>query len=240
VVKADPFTQRRVLDLAEVDRSVAGAEHRRATMPELAEIAAGNSILADLRTARITAETEVGDLDRDARKLDTEIEQVRARAERDRQRLAAGAAAKELENLEHEVASLARRQASLEDDALELMERRETADASLAAANSAFETAASSVIAAEERRDTVLSQVATELENLARRRAEVAAPLPADLSALYERIRSTGKTAAGELKGSMCGACHYQLNQVDLAEIRSAAADLVVRCPECGAILVRA
>ena len=114
-------------------RPASAAEHRRRTLPELALIATGHRRVDELRNAGVLAQTEIGDLDRAARKLDNEIDAVRARAKRDADRLAAGAApAKDLENMQHEIVSLARRQATLEDEALELMERREVADAALA------------------------------------------------------------------------------------------------------------
>ncbi|MTD17321.1 hypothetical protein GIS00_25650 [Nakamurella sp. YIM 132087] len=239
--KADPFTQRRLLDLAAVDRSVGTARHRRTTLPELAEIAAGEQALAGLRNAVITAETEVGDLDRDGRKLDAEIETVRARADRDAARLSSGAGSpKELENLQHEITSLARRQGVLEDDALELMERRETADEVLAGATREFDAATASLDAARARRDAVFAEVDAELETLAAQRSEVAAPLPADVLALYEKVHATGRTAAAELTGDTCGACKLGLDRVEVGRLRSAPADEVARCPECGAILIRA
>ena len=49
---------------------------------------------------------------------------MRTRAQRDTDRLAAGIGpAKDLENMQHELTSLARRQSTLEDDALELAVR---------------------------------------------------------------------------------------------------------------------
>src|SRR5580765_2578343 len=132
--QADPFTQRKLLDLAATDRAADTAAHRRRSLPELGVIEGGSKQLPELRAAVVVAETEVSDLDREGRRLDTEIDQVRARSKRDRERLAAGSGTpRELEGLQHEIDSLDRRQGVLEDEALELMERRETADAALAA-----------------------------------------------------------------------------------------------------------
>ena len=77
------------------------------------------------------AETEVSDLQREQAKFEREIDQVRTRRDRDEERLASGAVtvAKQLQDLEHEVATLKRRQSDLEDGELEVMERAETAQA---------------------------------------------------------------------------------------------------------------
>ena len=71
------------------------------------------------------------DLDRDIARFEKDIEQVRARKDRDQTRLDAGGALREIEGLQHELATLNRRQSELEDAELELMEQRETAEQAL-------------------------------------------------------------------------------------------------------------
>ncbi|MET3806467.1 putative nucleic acid-binding Zn-ribbon protein [Nakamurella sp. UYEF19] len=238
--KADPFAQRRLLDLAGFDQSINAAEHRRATLPELAVLSAGSEKLAELRNTKVLAETEVGDLQRANRKLDNEIDQVRARSERDAQRLAAGAGnAKDLENLQHEITSLGRRQGVLEDEALELMEQKENADAALAEVTAQFDLLQAEVTAAAGSRDDKFADIDDELKTHRSSRAELLAALPADLVALYERIRKSGKVAAAKLNGGRCEACRMDLDRVELSSIAGAPSDEVVRCPECGAILIR-
>jgi uncharacterized protein len=240
VPKADPFVQRRLLDLAGFDQAINAAEHRRATLPELAVISGGSEKLAELRNSKVLAETEVGDLERATRKLDNEIDQVRSRAGRDAQRLASGAGnAKDMENLQHEITSLARRQGVLEDEALELMEQKETADELLAGVQSQFDQVQAEVTAAEARRDDLFADIDADLDLQRNGRTELVAGLPVDLAALYERIRKSGKVAAAKLNASRCEACRMDLDKVELAEIRAAGSDEVVRCPECGAILIR-
>ncbi|GMA34099.1 zinc ribbon domain-containing protein [Demequina litorisediminis] len=58
--------------------------------------------------------------------------------------------------------------------------------------------------------------------------------------ALYEKLRDQhGGVGAAALRGSQCLGCHMTLNPADLRTIASAAPDAVVRCEECGRILVR-
>jgi predicted nucleic acid-binding Zn-ribbon protein len=240
VPKADPFVQRRLLDLAGLDQSINAAEHRRANLPALALLASGGVRLSELRNAKIGTETEVSDLERATRKLDNEIDQVRSRAERDAQRLAAGAGnAKDLENLQHEITSLSRRQGVLEDEALELMEQKETADAALATVTADFDQVQSEIAAATNQRDEAFVDIDDELGRHRQARAELVAGLPTELAALYERIRKSGRVAAAKLNGSRCEACRMDIDRVELSTIAAASSDEVVRCPECGAILVR-
>lgn len=240
VLKADPFVQRRLLELARIDREVSSVAHRRRSLPELAVIESAASRLAELRAAVALGAAEQGDLDRDVRKLETEIEAVRARSARNTERLTAGtAAAKDLANLEHEVTSLQRRQAVLEEELLDLMERREGVESTVSATGRDLESVRSDVTAAEERRDAAFVDLDAEAARLAAARAGLVDGMPADLLALYERVRAQGRVAAAPLVGSRCEACRMDLDRVALSALQKAPVDAVLRCDECGAILLR-
>jgi predicted nucleic acid-binding Zn-ribbon protein len=238
--KADPFVQRRLLDVARLDQSMAAARHRRSSLPELAQISTGSATVEKLRNQAVLARTEIGDLDRASRKLDQEIDAVRSRAKRDSDRLAAGVApARDLENMQHEIVSLARRQSTLEDEALELMERREVADAALAGTERELTVATAELAAAEQRRDDAFADIDAELHRSAAERTALVDGMPADLVALYEQIRARGRIAAAQLNGSRCEACRMDLDRSALSGIWAAGVEEVVRCTECGAILIR-
>ena len=130
-MKAAPEAQRRLLDLQAVDTALAQLTHRRKTLPELAEIETVAREISALEDERVRAQVAVDDLDRDISRFEKDIEQVRLRKDRDQQRLDAGGALREIEGLQHELATLNRRQSELEDAELELMEKRETAQATL-------------------------------------------------------------------------------------------------------------
>ena len=71
-------------------------------------------------------------------------------------------------------------------------------------------------------------------------RAQVAAELPADLLALYEKIRATeGGVGAGAIARGACGGCRLDLMGNEKAEIRAAPSDEVLRHEECTRIMVR-
>jgi uncharacterized protein len=240
-LKLDPFAQLKLLDLSDLDRTLAAATHRRATLPALAVIAERTQRAAEVRRAVVMAETDVSDLKRATDRLDMEVDQVRARAKRDADRLQSGqAGAKELENLQREIESLKRRQATLEDEELELMERREDAERVLSTARAELAELTDGIAAATAERDAAFVTIDAELSAGHTRRAELTGALPADVLALYTRIKDSGKTAAGKLTGSQCGACRLDLDRTALAAIHSASPDAIIRCEECGAILVRA
>lgn len=240
-MKADPKVQLRLLVLQGHDAALARLEHRRRTLPELAAIAAADARLAELRDAVVRAETEVGDLDRELRRLENDVDQVRQRSTRDQQRMQSGAVpAKELESLQHEVESLARRQSDLEDTQLELMEKREEAESRAAAVRGELSTVTADRQAAEEARDTAYAEIdAGSAADTAARRA-VATELPADLLALYEKVRATsGGVGAAELRQRRCEGCRLEMFGAELRAIRAAAPEEVLRCENCRRILVR-
>jgi uncharacterized protein len=239
-VKADPDAQRRLLDLQAIDTSLAQIAHRRKTLPELADLDRLARELSALEDERVRAQVSVDDIDRDIARLEKDIDQVRARADRDRVRLDAGTGpAKELEAIQHELATLARRQGELEDAELELMEQREGAQASLDETTQRLTTTRQTRADTEARRDVALTDLDKEYQWKATARAPLVADLPADVVALYEKIRESTGMGAALLRSGRCGGCRLELSGSERSRVRSADPYEVVFCEECRRILVR-
>lgn len=240
-MKASPETQLRLLELADLDSELSRLEHRRRILPEAAEVTQIEARDAELADAIVAAQTSERDLAREQAKAEADVEQVRTRAARDRERMEAGqvSSPRELEGLQSEIASLVRRQAELEDVELEVMERREAAQSSRDSLRAERDELASRRQTAAARRDEVLGELGEQSEKAADRRAGVVAQVPADLLDLYERMRVQHGVGAAALRGGRCEGCHLTLNTVDLNRIRAADDDEVLRCEECRRILVR-
>jgi predicted nucleic acid-binding Zn-ribbon protein len=240
-VNADHAAQLRLLDLQAADTALAQLAHRRRTLPELAAIADRQSRSAALRADQIDAQTEAGDIAGDQRRLENEVDTVRTRALRDEQRLQSGGLpAKELESLQHEIVSLARRQSSLEDELLEIMEQREQADATVAELETQLGALATEVAELATARDLVFGEIDAAAALHTAQRALIAAELPGDLVTVYERAREHGGgVGAAMLRQRRCEGCHIELSGSELASVRTAEPELVVRCDNCRRILVR-
>jgi len=240
-VKADPAAQRRLLELQAIDTTLNQLAHRRRTLPQLAELDRLAKLIGEADSERIKAQVAVDDFDRDIARLEKDVDQVRVRKNKDQGRLDAGTGpARELEALQHELASLNRRQSELEDAELELMEQREQAESTLTAATAAVAEARDQHAKVEAERDQALVDIAKDEEFRRAGRAPLVADLPADLIALYDRIReSSGGIGAALLRAGRCGGCRLELFGSELSAVRSAPADEVVRCEECRRILVR-
>ena len=216
--------------------------HRRRTLPEHAALAELETELGVLRDQQVEAETEQSDLARELKKAEGDVDQVRARAERDQQRLDAGqvSSPKELEGLQHEITTLGNRQGDLEEVVLEIMERLESSQSRSSELAAQQEAARARVAALTASRDTTTGEIDAETENLQAQRATQAGSLAEDLVALYEKIREQqGGVGAAELRQRRCGGCRLELNNVEINELRDADPDEVMRCDECRRILVR-
>jgi predicted nucleic acid-binding Zn-ribbon protein len=240
-VKADPTEQQRLLDLAAEDVALTQLAHRRRNLPEVAAVQAAEEAEQTYAAEVIRTDTEVRDLGREVKRLESDVETVRQREVKDQRLLDSGSvSAKQMTDLQHEMDSLKRRQSDLEDQELELMERLEVAEKSLAEAQQGLQQAKEDLARAEQRRDDALADITDGVARHEAARAGVAGSVPPPLLSLYDRIRTqTGTTGAALLKARRCEGCRIELFGKELAAARSSAPDEVLRCDNCGRILVR-
>lgn len=238
---ADPFVQLRLLDLQAVDTALAQLAHRRRNLSELAVIADCDQRAAGVRSELVDAETTLADLAKDQRRMEADVDTVRSRAQKDQQRMAAsGVPAKEISSLQHEVASLSRRQGTLEDELLELMETRESAESQVADFKRQLDVIGAERATAVAARDEVFEELDDAQQKRQVERERLVGTLPSDLVALYDRVReSSGGVGAALLRQRRCEGCRLELAGSELSEVRSAKADQVLRCDNCRRILVR-
>ncbi|MFH9553587.1 zinc ribbon domain-containing protein [Streptomyces sp. NPDC017435] len=241
-MNAAPADQIRLLDVQSLDARLQQLAHKRRSLPEHAEIESLNKDLAQLRDLLVAAQTEESDTAREQTKAEQDVDQVRQRAARDQQRLDSGAitSPKDLENLQREIVSLAKRQGDLEDIVLEVMERRESAQERAAELTERVGSVQGKIDDAVTRRDAALEGFDGEAATVAKEREVIAASVPADLLKLYEKLREQqGGVGAAKLYQRTCQGCRQELAITELAEIRKAPSDTVVRCENCRRILVR-
>jgi predicted nucleic acid-binding Zn-ribbon protein len=241
-LKAEPSEQLRLLDLQTIDSRLELLTHKKATLPELAELSKLAARRTSLADDVVLARTDVEDLTREQRKADSDVEQVKARLARDQRRLDGGlvGSPKELESLQHEIISLDRRIAELEDSELEVMEQLEVAQTKLdelQASIVATEVDWATTLAA---RDKALAEIDEQSTRASADRDLTARDLPAALLGAYDKLRAKlGGVGAAALMQKRCGGCRLEVNAAELARIVAADPDEVLRCEECGRILVR-
>lgn len=232
----------KLLDLAELDTRLDTLSHQRATIPEAAALAELAGRRAETDAAVRDLRVEVADLGEEQARADADVEQVRARRERDQGMVDAGAITdpKALQRMLGELESLQRRISDLEDVEIEVMERLEAAQGALAERTAELEQIEKDVTALEHTRAHKAAGLDEQAAGVVAERKTTASGIPEDLLGLYEKLRAQkGGVGAAALRARECGGCRLTLNASDLAVIAKAPADDVVRCEECGRILVR-
>ena len=233
--------QLRLLEVQALDTRAQQIAHQRRTLPAHAAAAELSSQLADLEAAVVTSRTAASDLRRELAKAEGDVEQVRSRAARDQARLdSAAVSAKDAQALSTELEALVRRQAALEEVELEIMERLEAHEAALAAVTQARDELLEKQVQAAQDLEQELAALDAQAAEVATERERRVEGIDAALVTLYDRLRAQlGGLAIALLRGRRCEGCRLELNPSDVAQMRAAPADQVVRCEECGRILVR-
>lgn len=238
---APRLDQRRLLDVQLLDTQIAKLGHARRSHPTIAALTEVQGRAADLHRAQVLATSALNDVKRDFTKAEDDVTQVRTRRERDQARLDAGQfGAKNAEAVIAELESLARRQSALEDVELEVMERLEAAEGELAA----IVEQAAALTQEEERltaeRDAALAEIDAQLAEVEQRRAVAVEGIDEALLALYAKVRTQNSgLAVLAIRGTTTEPLRLDLSLSEVAAIKAAGPDQVIRSEEEGYILVR-
>jgi len=241
VTSAPVADQLRLLEVQALDTRAAQIAHARASHPQRAAVQDAVARLAELDQRLVAARTAVSDVRRELAKAEADVEQVRTRAQRDQARVDSGqVSVKDVQALSGELEALARRKAALEDVEIEVMERLEALETELAEVEAEAEAARGDHATASAELERVLADLDAQAAAVVTERATRAEGLDAALVALYDRLRAQlGGTGVAALRGHRCEGCRLELNASELARITALPAEEVVRCDECGRILVR-
>lgn len=206
----------RLLELQSLDTAIERLESRRESL------IAGTQI-ASLRTAADRDEALLGELrlriaaiDRDAARLDHEVDTMRQKLAAEERRLFDGSVAnpKELASIQHEVDNIKRRIEDREDEELAMLEAREAAAAG-----------------------SELTDVEQQLRQRRAERDRLAPAIDPEVLELYEDLRRQKKgVGAAALVDGVCQGCHEQLSAMELDRLRRN--EGVPRCEHCRRILV--
>ena len=232
--------QQRLLEVQALDTRAQQLDHSRRTHPLRAKVSEIEDRLERADAALSVARTDVGDARRELAKAEADVEQVRTRAARDQARMDAGGSAKDVQALSGELEALARRIGALEEVELEVMEHLEVRETVLTRAQAEGQALATELAAAQRELASAVEVIDAEAATVAAERAERVKGLDAGLLSMYERLRvQLSGLAVAPLRGRTCEGCRLELNPSDVARITAAPPEQVMRCEECGRILVR-
>lgn len=239
-MRADPAAQRLLLELADADAEVARAAHRRTTAPEVAAVDQLVDALRVHRDAAVAAQIAAEDQEREVRRLENEIAVLTTREQKDTALRDGGTLqGKALVEIGHELAGLSRRRGILEEELLEVMERQEATAAEELRCGALVTHTEVELAQAREKADAAVGDIDVQAASAARHREEIRERVEPALLAIYDQQVARGRVGAGLLRQARCGACRMEIDRGTLARYGKADAEEVLRCEECGAVIVR-
>lgn len=225
----------RLFDLQEQDLAIDRIDSQLAAIASrLGETPA----LSAAREALRQAEARVAELERRRTEVDRQVQETRAKREREETKLYSGAlvSPKEMHNLQQEVDSLRRRALELQDRELAIMADLEEAEAMRGEAQRTL-----AEVEAHWQHDQAALLREREALNAERARAvalreqRLRLVEPADLP-LYEDLRRRlGGRAVARVERGMCAACRVSLPEREIQKARTS--PTLVTCSNCGRIL---
>lgn len=239
-MRATPNDQHQILDVQRMDFQITTLKNRAAALPEISELLATTQRRQVVHDLQVAAETQISDIKKELLRAEGDVEQVTDRLTRDERRLSdSSTGAKELEKLQHEIATLTTRRSELEEIELEIMMRIDSVKARLDELKSEDSQLLVQAMDIEGRKSAVLEEINSEITSLTAERLATVQGIDGALVDLYEKIRANSGTGAAILKNGQCNGCHLAINSVELGRIKTIASDEVVRCEECRCILIR-
>ncbi|MDY7527691.1 MULTISPECIES: zinc ribbon domain-containing protein [Cryobacterium] len=239
-MKASPIEQKELLRLQALDIRLQQVDHQTRALAQHAELTALAGTADKTRMNLTTLHGEVEDVRLELNRIESDVEVVEKRIKRDDERLQTTSSVKDVQALDTELAALRKRLLALEEIEIAVMERLEERESAVAVVEAERDALAARVEETETSRDADLATLHRQLEELRRDRAVIAGTIAPDLASLYEKLFVSGHgNAAALLRQRTCSGCTITLTGSDLESVRSSAADEVLFCPDCGAILVR-
>ena len=240
-MQASVAQQSLILEMQSLDNEIMQANTKLKSLPEIEQLLHIDKRITTATDELAVVKAEADQIALELRRGEVDVETVTDRIKKDEARLASGnATPKELEQLQHEVGTLKKRQESLEEIELEIMIR---SDAITSRSNTLTTDLASLQTLKDEisgRLKTATDEINKVITDKTSARNLVANQIEKPLLELYEKIRTNGGgVGAAALVGNKCNGCNLAINAVEIERIKSLSKDELLRCEECRRILVR-
>lgn len=240
-MKASPEHQNLLIELQLIDTAISHLKIKLANLPEREQITAIHTRLENTAVELAVVETELADVAIDLRRIEVDVEQVADRMKKDESRLSSGAGSpKELEQLQHELGTLAKRKSELEDGELEVMLKHDAVKVRVDELQNDQVGLKQLELELNIRLENATTEIQSEIGVQQAERGLLVPQIEANLVELYEKVRTSNDgVGAALLVGNKCEGCHLSINAIEIERIKSLPADEIIRCEECRRILVR-
>lgn len=237
-MKATPQHQETLLELNRIDLQL------RRNQKQIDEISRGEQVQAQRQLLLanserlLVARNELDALELELARAETDLKLVEGRIAKDETRLQQSSNQKDVQGMQSELQSLAKRKGELEDAELVLLERKDEILANLKTIELERAEIQKTLEVLENEQTSGLAKLNSGQQLLREDRARNLGLLTAELSEHYEKLFSRG-VGVGRLDGLICDACGMTLSGDSIDAARNTPADELAHCGECGAILVR-
>jgi predicted nucleic acid-binding Zn-ribbon protein len=240
-MQASVAQQNQILQLQFIDSEIMQANTKLKSLPEVEQLLHIDKRILTATEELATVKAEADQISLELRRGEADVETVTDRIKKDEARLSAGTASpKELEQTQHEIETLKKRQLALEEIELEIMVRSEAVNERLQLLTTdlaSLETLKSEI---NQRLTSATTEINLVILAKQKSRSEITPNIEKALLDLYEKIRGANSgVGAATLVGSKCNGCNLAINAVEMERIKNLAADELLRCEECRRILVR-
>jgi predicted nucleic acid-binding Zn-ribbon protein len=229
----------RLLELQGLDSAIDRLEARRGQLEAGAELAAARGRTEEAEGQLGELRLALDEIQRTQSRLEHEVDTMNQKSAAEEKRMYDGsvANAKELEAIQHEIASLKDRRSRTEDDLLDLMQRREDLETRANAIDKDVQELRARLEEIGGESVQELDRIGAELAERRSAREALTPEFDEELLELYEELRRQKKgVGAAALVDSVCQACHEQLSALELARLKKT--DGIRRCEHCRRILV--
>lgn len=235
-------SQESLFELQRLDTETQRLRHRRVNLEQrvtleaaLIEQATHQVQIDAVGAARVEVATR-------QRRHEDEAQIVATKVEADVARLYGGEVqgVKELEALQHEIASLRERQAGFEDQAIEAMEEAEELAARVTSLEASRVDVDNRIEILQMDITVTEAEIDGELEQTALARSAAATGTSVELIAEYESLRpGFGSATIVRFDGSNCSGCPSVMPAMEVDRMKHEASDSILNCQECGRIVLR-
>lgn len=237
-MKATPQHQETLLELNRIDLQL------RRNQKQIDEINRGEQVQAQRQLLLANSErllvtrNELDALELELTRAETDLKLVEGRIAKDETRLQQSSNQKDVQGIQSELQSLAKRRGELEDAELVLLERKDEILANLKTIELERAEIQKTLEVLESAQTSGLAKLNSGQQLLREDRVRNLGLLTSEVAEHYEKLFARG-VGVGRLDGLICDACGMTLSGDSIDAVRNTPADELAHCGECGAILVR-
>lgn len=240
-MQASKEHQLKLLELQSVDTRILQLRAARRKHPAVKAMEAMAGRKKDLERAAVTARSHAGDIQREVKRVEHDLERLIARQDVMSERLESGQGShKDLQAMQHELNQMAQRRDVLENEVLEVMDKYEEANAKVAELERQIDAVGADEEKAKAELGDAMVEVEEELEQKLAKRQELADEIDDELLDEYEYCRGrTGGLGVLEAKSRQIVGMPTALPESEWHEISMLADDEVHLSESLDCIVVK-